>query len=572
MASTDEENKLKRCLEESIEVVRGTIRQLKSQGRSQPDAPADAPFTNIALDVNIHAFTLDSNEEALMSELKTNLENVLSDRLPSLTARCRKYLLDFLYQVNYDSEKQIFTSPFNIGIIDPFARDLEGILASINAFQAAWDGKQPAVEEFLTKYPTSKDKSGLFGTTLLYSAARNNRLELVKYLIRRAKCSVNAQNQQHIMRALPTATMADETYDANPTAGSTALHGACFNGHLEIVKFLIEQGADYFLMNHSHETPIMNASFQAGILQYFRDFLILGYSSTSTDLPNAPIVEESNQQTVDCIWEYKPCADKTWFPFLDRESEELQKSLKVKSDEEFKREIHLNVRSGIYSVSLMKFLRSGKDLDHTQNLAWVRCRGSSILNFDCYALWQIMFTAHPEGISDPTFQMLTIPTAYDSRFQIHLQSWYFCDARTNNKLERTMKHRRKCIDLELPFPNTIKLTFNLKEFSFSNQQKTITGFIRWIPKMISNASRHKDKIINIEQYETLANSDPIPLTTSRLKQVSDLIDTNPLGDEEEIGNDINDDDGDDSFDSISIGNNDSTIDTSDKVYYYSLIE
>jgi hypothetical protein len=567
MASSDEENKLKQCLEEIIEVVQKTIKQLKSQGRSQQDAPPDAPFTISALDVNIHSFTLDSGEEALMSELKTNLENVLTDRLPTLTKRCRKYLLDFLCQVEYDFEKREFTSPFNIGIIDSLARDLESVLASINAFQAAWDGNQKLVDEFIRKYPTVKDKSGLWGTTLLYSAARNNRLKLVDHLIRKAKCSVNAQNQQHIMRALPAGTITDENFDANPIAGSTALHGACYNGHLDVVKLLIERGADYFITNHSHDTPIMDASFQPAILQYFRDFLILGYSSTSTELPNTPILEEGNEQIVDCVWEYKPCADQKWFPFTDFESEELQESLKVKPDQAFKREIHLKVRGGVYSVSMMKFLRSGKDLDHTQNSAWVRCRGSSILNFDCYALWQIMFIAYPTGVSASTLQMLNIPTVYDSQFQIHLHSWYFCDARTNNQLDRAMKYRRKCIDLEVPFISSDKLTFNLQTFSFSNRQNTIIGFIRWIPKMISNNSRHNDKIIGIDQYETLTTLDPIPLTTSRLKQVSNAIDTAPIGDDEQVdGDDANEYD-----DLLSDSNNDPIIDISDQVYYNSSI-
>lgn len=367
MAGTEEENRLKRCLEECIDVVQDITQRLKLQGRSQEEASADAPFTNTALDVNIHSFTLDAGEENLMGELKRNLENVLDDRIPRLSKHCRRYLLDFLHEIDYNYEKHEFTSPFNIGVIDSFARDLRRVSASIKAFQAAWDGNQPAVEAFIRTYPDSKDKFGLWGTSLLYSAARNNHLNLVNYLIRRAKCSVNVQNQQHILRALPGVTVPDDDYDRNPVAGSTALHGACYHGHFNVVKYLIERGADYFSTNHSDETPIDNASLRPEIVQYFRDFLILGYSSTSTDLPNAPIRENSSQRTVDCIWEYKPCADQKWYPFSDFESTDLQKSLKLNPDQEFKREIHLKVRSGIYSVSLMKFLRSGKDMDNKQN-------------------------------------------------------------------------------------------------------------------------------------------------------------------------------------------------------------
>jgi hypothetical protein len=260
MAGTEQENQLKRCLEECIDTVKDITQRLKLQGRSQENTSADAPFTNTALDVNIHSFTLDAGEETLMSELKTNLEGVLNDRVPHLSKPCRRYLLDFLHQIDYNYEKRQFTTPFNLGLIDSFTRDLQRVLASIKGFQAAWDGDQPAVEEFIQKYPDSKDKFGLWGTSLLYSAARNNHLKLVDYLIRRAKCSVNVQNQQHILRALPGVAVSHDDYDSNPVAGSTALHGACFHAHLKVVKFLLERGADYFITNHSDETPIDNAT------------------------------------------------------------------------------------------------------------------------------------------------------------------------------------------------------------------------------------------------------------------------------------------------------------------------
>jgi hypothetical protein len=366
------------------------------------------------------------------------------------------------------------------------------------------------------------------------------------------------------MRALSAATITDDDFYVNPTAGSTALHGACFYGYLDVVKFLIEYGADYFLTNHAEETPIMNAGAHPDIINFFRDFLIVGYSSKLTNLPDKPILEINQPPIIDCIWEYKPFADETWFSFSDDESSKLQKSLLVDPDQEFKRDIHLQVRKGLYSVSMMTFLRSGKDLDSTQNLAWVRCRGSSILNFDCYALWQIMFVKHPEGTSDSTLEMLSIPTIYDSRFKIHLNSWYYCDARTNNQLDRTINYRRKHIKLDLPFISKHILKFDLQTFSFYNQQKDITGFIRWIPKLISNNARHKDKIISIDQYQILANMDPIPLTTARLKQISIATDSISIGDEEEIG-EINNDDDDSLFKSNSQNNNDDIIDTSDKV-------
>jgi hypothetical protein len=80
--------------------------------------------------------------------------------------------------------------------------------------------------------------------------------------------------------------------------------------------------------------------------------------------------------------------------------------------------------------------------------------------------------------------------------------------------------------------------------------------------MVSNNSRHNDKIIGVDQYETLTNIDPIPLTTSRLKQVSNAMDRAPIGgdDEEVEGGDINDYD-----DLPSDINNDSIINILDMV-------
>ena len=569
MSEYDDENRLKQCLEECIGTVQKITDRLQEQGRGQEDASDDAPLTNTALDVNVHTFTVDSREETLMYELKTNLESVLDERLPRLSKHCRRYLLDLLRQneYEYDHEKRQFSRSFNLGTIDIFKRDLQCVSDSIAGFRAAWDGKQAAVDKFLNEHPTIKDKSGLWGTTLLYSAARNNHVKLVEYLLRRAKCSVNAQNQQHIVRALSGATgVSHEDYDTNPVAGSTALHGACYQGHLNVVKYLIEHGANYFLQNHSNETPIDNASGRPEILQYFRDFLIFGYSSKSTSLPDRPIVEGGDTRQVDCFWEYKPATDAKWYSFSALECEELQNSLQINPDQEFKREIHLKVRRGTYSISLMKFLRSGKEADYTQKIAWVRCRGSSILNFDCCALWQIMFITHPYGKPEPTLNMMNFPTIDNSRFVVYLNSWYFCGARINAQLDRTMNNRRKEMNIEIPYTKTDKLTINLETFAFTNQDKTITGYIRWIPRMISNNLRHKDKIIDIDQYETLANFDPIPLTTTRLKQVSSNMDTGSV--EYEGGDEVNE--SDDLVDAVSIDENDRPVDTSDRVYCFSI--
>ncbi|CAF1368230.1 unnamed protein product [Adineta steineri] len=500
---------------------------------------------NGALDTNIYTFTLDAHEKTLMEEMKLELENTIEHTLSRLSKLYRTYLLDFLYQHSYDHESREFTNPFNGGILKAFVNDAQQMLASLKAFQAAFNGNESDVKDFLKRFPTMKDRPGLHNTTLLYSAARNNHINLVRYLVLRARCSVNAQNQQHIKRALSKSVRDDPDFVATPSAGSTALHGACFGGLLEMVKFLFEHGADCFLRNHADETPIDNGRTKPDIIKYFTENLILGYSIKTEELPHIPIREEDQDYVVDCVWEYKPFKEQNWFPFSAPESETLQGSLIVKPEQEFKREIHLRVRAGTYAVSLIQFLRSGKDASFTQKIAWIRCRGSSILNFNCYCLWQIMFTKYPQADTEPSLTMLTIPTAYNSNFKVHLDSWYFCDAKTSAHLDHTMKYRRKYIRLVLSHVCQDELTFNLQTFSFKNDNGSVTGCLRWIPKMISNNSRNKNKIIGIDDFQTLANLDPIPLTTARLMKVlqkddsmSIANDDDLLGDEEEYDSDM----------------------------------
>ncbi|CAF0864151.1 unnamed protein product [Rotaria sordida] len=487
-----------------------------------------------ALDTNIYTFTLDAQEEALMEEMKIELEDVLRQNVPRLSTLCRTYLLDFLYQHSYDYDSREFTNPFNGGILKAFVNDTQQMLASLKAFQAAFNGSEGDVKDFLKRFPTMKDRPGLWGTTLLYSAARNNHTNLVRFLVTNARCSVNAQNQQHIKRALSKSVKDDPDFVPNPSAGSTALHGACFAGHLDIVKFLFQHGADCFLKNHADETPIDNGRTKPNIIKYFTENLILSYSIKTKELPYLPIREEDEDYVVDCFWEYKPFKEQKWFPFSESESDTLQGSLIVKPEQKFKREIHLRVRGGTYAVSLIQFLRSGKEAGSTQKIAWVRCRGSSILNFNCYCLWQIMFTKYPKAETEPSLTMLTIPTAYDSNFKVHLDSWYFCDAKTNAQLDHTMKYRRKYIRLVLSRVCHDELLFDLQTFSFTNENGSVTGSIRWIPKMISNNSRNKNKIIGIGDFQTLANLDPIPLTTARLRQVLQKDDRISIADDDEL--------------------------------------
>ncbi|CAF4298397.1 unnamed protein product, partial [Adineta steineri] len=134
-----------------------------------------------------------------------------------------------------------------------------------------------------------------------------------------------------------------------------------------------------------------------------------------------------------------------------------------------------------------------------------------------------MFTRHTSDKlkSFPSLKILNIPTIYDSHFYIKLNAWYNCHADTNTQLDDAINYRKKSIELRLDFISDDQLIFNLETFTFSNQEGSFQGFIRWIPKLISNNEKYKNKLKSLDNFSTLTNLDPIPLTTTRLKQLSD---------------------------------------------------
>ncbi len=108
-----------------------------------------------------------------MDELKIKIENLLNNHLPFLSKDFRNYLLNFLYQYDYDDERRQFKNCLSIGILHPLSRALQSLLTSIDALQAAWNGELTTVQQFINIYPFLKDKPGHWGITFLYSAAKN---------------------------------------------------------------------------------------------------------------------------------------------------------------------------------------------------------------------------------------------------------------------------------------------------------------------------------------------------------------------------------------------------------------
>lgn len=525
MSAEADNNKLKLCLIKIIDLVEECLKNIKSikdHSQSKTDPKDDSLLENSQLNNNIYTFALSSEDNELLDTLTSDIQTTLNQHLPRLSQRYLNYLLDFLHTYHYDRDQREFTQSLAMGELHSFHRELEGLLASVEAYEAAFEGDLQKVKKFIKKYPTHKDKPGPWETTLLYSAARNNRIDIVKYLIESAHCSINAQNQRDVNFALD---VCDKDFVPKTSSASTALHGACYNQHLDIVKYLIEYGADYFIVNQANETPIMNGEAYINIKNYFQDYLIISYSiEPPRHLPDRTVMNQNERPIRDCMWEYKPFQDPKWYKFIATEATELHKA--SMPTEEFQQEVHLKTEKGLYSVSMIEFYRSGKhEQDPQKNMAWIRCRGSSVLNFDCYSIWQMMLIRHNKidknAETTPSLQVQKFPPMTDSRFKLQLNTWYSCNTKTNSLLDDSMNYRRKVISISIPFVSD-KLNFNLQTFEFSNDEKTIVGYIRWIPKLISNKESDGKKIVYIDNYNVMASMQPIPLTTNRLKEISHM--------------------------------------------------
>lgn len=467
---------------------------------------------NTNSNADIHIISCDRHEDERMVALTKKIEIPLHTFLPKLSACFQQFILNCLVEYHYDPDQNKFEKVLPANRVDPFLNDLQATRNALDAFRAAWNGEEKSVQDFLNSYPTFKDKPGPWGTTLLYSAARNNQLPVVRYLLNTMHCSVDTQNRQHIQRALKMDIITASDYKVDPSAGSTALHGACYGGHLDVVQELINHGANYFIRNQAEETPMMNALGRPNIMKYFQDLLNCGYTEMKRDLPEYPIAEMNQDRRKDCIWEYLlfQGSDELWFPFDQSVEQQLNELMIVKDGEQFQREYQWTLSQ---TTCMVRFLQTG------DNVAWIRCRGSSILNFDCFALWQILYLKYPNGRCDRdecmSIKILDLSTIDEQEPNIQLNTWYNCDVTSNDKLEGAMNNRRKYVTFSL-IDALVK--FDLMNFTFTNQNQTIKGFIRWVPKLVSDIDQIRHYIIPLDTLQALSSVQCIPLTTKHFKQ------------------------------------------------------
>lgn len=534
----DDVDKLRLCLGEIL----GLVKTCLEQTRTSKDDPKDHLLETSKLNNEIYTFDFVDSDEDPFLKLTIDVQSMLQEHLPRLSQAYSSYFLDFLQTYQFDDGRREFTAPLSRNNVNSFRREFKGLVEASIAYPAALNGEIDRVIAFLKEHPIFTDKPGLWKTTLLYSAARNGHLELVKYLIEKAHCPINAQNQRDVNFALDNA---DPNFKPQSMYASTALHGACFNNHLSVVKYLVDHGADYFLKNQAFETPIENGVHQHQIRQYFQDYLLLNFSTEMpTTLPNRTILDEEQRPMRDSIWEYKPFQDEKWYKFNAVEAVELHKALLP--SEKFQQDIHLRLDRGLYHISMLEFLRSGKyEEDPQKNMAWVRCRGSRVLNFDCLAVWQLMLIKHSEVTGNPqeipSLKIYQFPNMHQSDFDLRVHVWYQCEWKTNAYLDDSMNYRRKIVPIQFRFVGR-GLKLNLQTFEFSNNEKTIVGYVRWIPKFVTSTENDQGKLVEIDNYQPIVGVEPMPLTTKLLKRSYLVEHENPQSEEALLDQFENDDD------------------------------
>nr|CDJ86025.1 Ankyrin and Tyrosine protein kinase domain containing protein [Haemonchus contortus] len=127
----------------------------------------------------------------------------------------------------------------------------------------------------------------VFSETPLHAACTGGKsIELIAYLMKQPGVDPNYQGQD----------------------GHTALHSACYHGHLQIVQYLLENGADQSLAARTNERPAAvqrtpQSTFAAAIMALNRPETLSGISSRDS------VVSVEDQQTP-VIWAYEKGHDR----------------------------------------------------------------------------------------------------------------------------------------------------------------------------------------------------------------------------------------------------------------------
>ncbi|CAB4058972.1 Sex-determining protein fem-1,Protein fem-1 homolog A-A,Protein fem-1 homolog A-B,Protein fem-1 homolog B,Protein fem-1 homolog A,Protein fem-1 homolog CG6966,Protein fem-1 homolog C [Lepeophtheirus salmonis] len=147
-------------------------------------------------------------------------------------------------------------------------------------FNAARDGKLRRLKVFLDHRPFEEVKQLVSaqtnGATPLVLSCRNGHQEVVEYLVERWApplwCAAAAGHAQ-IVKLLVQEGKAN--VNSTTKTNSTPLRAACFDGHYEIVKYLVEHGANIEVANRHGHTCLMIACYK-GHLRIAKYLIAIG--------------------------------------------------------------------------------------------------------------------------------------------------------------------------------------------------------------------------------------------------------------------------------------------------------
>lgn len=118
MQSSADEDTLRLYFSRIIEAIDQCIKKFKHKKSNNDDD----------LSSNFGTFTLDNEENELLDSLTEDIETEINECLPELSTICYNSFIDYLYQYNYDREKQQFSHSLTKNAIYSIRQELQGLL------------------------------------------------------------------------------------------------------------------------------------------------------------------------------------------------------------------------------------------------------------------------------------------------------------------------------------------------------------------------------------------------------------------------------------------------------------
>ncbi|VDL64255.1 unnamed protein product, partial [Nippostrongylus brasiliensis] len=205
---------------------------------------------------------------------------------------------------------------------DPQLADDEGNLPLHFAAKSGHMGVLNVLLKSSTNLQETVATRNVYGDTPIHLACYGGRLDATKALIAAAGSSLMVSENVFSETPLHAACTGGKSLDliaflmkqpgVDPNYqghdGHTALHSACYHGHLQIVQYLLENGADQSLAARTNERPTAvqgapQSTFAAAIMALNRPETLSGISSRDS------VVSVEDQQTP-VIWAYEKGHDR----------------------------------------------------------------------------------------------------------------------------------------------------------------------------------------------------------------------------------------------------------------------